>query len=390
LAAEFHTHSGADPRLAGGRLTIDISALAANYRLLRKLSGSARAAGVVKANAYGLGIETVAPALIAAGCVDFFVALPEEGIALRELAPDARIFVLAGLFEAEAAPFYAQAGLVPVLNTERDIAIWEAHCGIEGGALPCAIHVDTGMNRLGLTPEHALAYARENALTRALEPVLLMTHLACADEPMHPLNRRQVETFRRVRQAFGGVEASMANSAGIFLGDIAHFDLTRPGIALYGGQPVAGAAKPVRPVVTAEARIVQVRHARVGESASYGAAALKRDTTIAVTAVGYADGYHRSGSGAGVPLRSAVPAGAHGFVAGRRVPVLGRVTMDLTLFDVTDCGPDAVQPGDHIELFGPNIPIDEAAHAAGTIAYELLTSLGHRWQRRVTGTVEHG
>jgi alanine racemase len=146
--------------------------------------------------------------------------------------------------------------------------------------------------------------------------------------------------------------------------------------------------KPLRPVVTAEARIVQIRHAKAGESASYGAAALGRDTTIAVAAVGYADGYHRSGSGAGVPLRIAVRQGAQGYVAGRRVPVLGRVTMDLTLFDVTDCGPDAVQPGDHIELFGSNIPIDEAAHAAGTIAYELLTSLGHRWQRRVIGTVE--
>jgi alanine racemase len=389
VSAEFHTHSGADPRLAGGRLTIDIAALAANYRLLCRLSGNARAAGVVKANAYGLGIDVVAPALSAAGCEDFFVALPEEGLALRRLVPDARIFVLTGPFEAEAAPFYSQASLIPVLNTERDIAIWEAHCGVEGRALPCAIHVDTGMNRLGLTAERVIAYARENALTRALEPVLLMSHLACADEPMHPLNRKQIEAFQHVSAAFAGIEASISNSAGIFLGEAARFDLTRPGIALYGGQPVAGAAKPIRPVVTAEARIVQIRHAQAGESASYGGAAtLRRDTTIAITAVGYADGYHRSGSGAGVPLRSAVRQGAHGFVAGRRVPVLGRVTMDLTLFDVTDCGPDAVQPGDHVELFGPNIPIDEAAHAAGTIAYELLTSLGQRWQRRVTGAVE--
>jgi alanine racemase len=154
---------------------------------------------------------------------------------------------------------------------------------------------------------------------------------------------------------------------------------------------VNGKVEPLRPVVTAEARIVQVRHAKAGESASYGAAAaLSRDTTIAVVAVGYADGYHRSGSGAGVPLRAAVPQGAQGFVAGRRVPVLGRVTMDLTLFDVTDCAPDEEQPGDHIELFGPNIPIDEAAYAAGTIAYELLTSLGSRWQKRVTGAVADG
>jgi alanine racemase len=388
---EFHSHSGADPRLAGGRLTIDVSALTANYRLLCELSGGARTAGVVKANAYGLGVDIVVPALLAAGCADFFVALPEEGIAVRRLAPDARIFVLAGLFEAEAAPFYSESRLIPVLNTQRDITIWEAHCGTEGAALPCAIHVDTGMNRLGLTVERALTYARENALTRALEPVLLMTHLACGDEPLHPLNRKQIEAFQRVREAFGGVEASMANSPGIFLGEAARFDLTRPGIALYGGQPVNGATKPLRPVVTAEARIVQIRRAKAGESASYGGhAMLARDTTIAVAAVGYADGYHRSGSGAGVPLRTAVPQGARGFVAGRRVPVLGRVTMDLTLFDITDCAPDAVQPGDHIELFGPNVPIDEAAHAAGTIAYELLTSLGRRWQRRVVGMATDG
>jgi alanine racemase len=391
LTAEFHSLSGADPRLAGGRLTIDISALAENYRLLSRLSGGARTAGVVKADAYGLGLGVVVPALFAAGCADFFVALPEEGLAVRKLAPEARIFVLAGLFEAEAAPFYSQARLVPVLNTQRDIAIWEAHCGTQGSALPCAIHVDTGMNRLGLTEERVLAYARENVLTHALEPVLLMSHLACADEPMHPLNRRQIESFRRVGAAFDGIEASLANSAGIFLGEAARFDLTRPGIALYGGQPVAGAPKPIRPVVTAEARIAQIRRVKAGGSASYGAAAaLMRDTTIAVATVGYADGYHRAGSGAGVPLRAAVPQGAHGFISGRRVPVLGRVTMDLTLFDVTDCGPDAVQPGDHIELFGPNIPIDEAALAAGTIAYELLTSLGHRWQRHVVGAPADG
>jgi alanine racemase len=391
LTAEFHSLSGADPRLAGGRLTIDISALAENYRLLSRLSGGARTAGVVKADAYGLGLGVVVPALLAAGCADFFVALPEEGLAVRKLAPEARIFVLAGLFEAEAAPFYSQARLIPVLNTQRDIAIWEAHCGTQGSALPCAIHVDTGMNRLGLTEERVLAYARENVLTHALEPVLLMSHLACADEPMHPLNRRQIESFRRVRAAFDGMEASLANSAGIFLGEAARFDLTRPGIALYGGQPVAGAPKPIRPVVTAEARIAQIRRVKAGGSASYGAAAaLMRDTTIAVATVGYADGYHRAGSGAGVPLRAAVPQGAHGFISGRRVPVVGRVTMDLTLFDVTDCGPDAVQPGDHIELFGPNIPIDEAALAAGTIAYELLTSLGHRWQRHVVGAPADG
>ncbi len=385
MAELFHTHSGADPRLSGGRLTIDLGALVENYRLLQRLSAPSTVACVVKADAYGLGVDAVVRALLKAGCTDFFVALPEEGLAVRDLAPKARIFVLTAPFEAEAARSFSNAQLIPTLNTQRDIALWEAHCGVEGAALPCAIHVDTGMNRLGLTPERAIAYARENALTRALQPVLVMSHFACADQPMHTLNRRQIESFQTVRSAFEGIESSMANSAGIFLGRSAHFDLTRPGIALYGGEPVAGAQNPMRPVVVAEARIVQIRHAKAGETVSYGATTtLARDTAVAVAAIGYADGYHRAASGSGVPLRNAVPEGGHGFIAGRRVPVLGRVTMDLTLFDVTECGLDAVQPGDHIELFGPNIPIDEAARAAGTISYELLTSLGHRWHQRVT------
>ena len=389
--AEEHSFllAGADPRLAGGRLTIDLRALVANYHALQHLCAPASVAGVLKADAYGLGAEFVAPALLKAGCDHFFVALPEEGRHLRNVAPDAAIFVLAGLFEAEAAPFYSDAQLIPVLNTEREIAIWEAHCGVVGEALPCALHVDTGMNRLGLSIEQAIAFAEDNALTQAVQPILLMSHLAVGDNPLHPLNRRQIESFQKVRQSYGGIEASLANSAGIFLGKGAHFELARAGIALYGGAPVAGLKNPMLPVVTAEARIIQIRKVGAGETISYGATVtLERPSTIAVTAVGYADGFMRSLSGSGVPLRGLIARGGHGFAGGRRVPVIGRITMDLTMFDITDCGHDALQPGDFIELFGPNIPIDEAAEAAGTIAYELLTSLGARWQRHVIGIDE--
>ena len=376
--------AGADPRLAGGRLTINLHSLVANYHALQHMCAPASVAGVLKADAYGLGVEFVAPALIKAGCGHFFVALPEEGRRLRDLAPDAAIFVLAGLFEAEAAPFYSDSLLIPVLNTEREIAIWEAHCGIVGEALPCAIHVDTGMNRLGLSVEQATAFAEDNALTKAVKPILLISHFATADTPLHPLNRRQIETFQKIRQSFNGMEASIANSAGVFIGKGAHFDLTRPGIALYGGAPVTGLKNPMLPVATAEARIIQLRNVAPGETVSYGATVtVDRPTTLAVTAVGYADGYMRTLSGSGVPLRTAVPQGGMGFAAGRRVPVIGRITMDLTIFDVTDCGHDVLQPGDFVELFGENIPIDEAADAAGTIAYELLTSLGPRWHRHV-------
>lgn len=374
-----------DPRICGGRLSIDVAALAANYRLLSSRAHPARVAGVVKANAYGLGLDVVAPVLWAEGCRIFFVALPQEGVTLRALLPEAEIYVLAGLFESQAAQIYGEAGLIPVLNDEADISIWEAY-GWDGDDVsrPCAIHVDTGMNRLGLSGQQVKRFFHENKLTRALSPQLLMSHLACADEPSAPLNRQQLESFQIFDRLFSGIDSSLANSSGIFLGSDYAFDIVRPGIALYGGAPQAGIANPMRPVATVEARIVQVRHAKAGESVSYGAAqTLDRDTIIAVAGTGYADGLHRSLSGAGVPLRNALLSGGYGFIAGRRVPILGRVTMDLTLFDVTDLGAGAVSHGDWIELFGPNIAIDEAAAAAGTIPYELLTSLGARYHRRV-------
>lgn len=382
-------HEGADPRLAGGRLTIDLEALSENYRLLVRQAAPAAVAGVVKADAYGLGAAHVAPVLWEAGCRMFFVALPEEGIALRAILPEAEIYVLNGLFGPEAAPAYGKHRLLPVLGSPADLSCWEAF-GWDGDVpRPCAIHVDTGMNRLGLSPDEAIAFAGDNSLTGAITPCLLMSHLACADEPQDALNRKQLESFQAVRQAFSETDSSLANSAGAFLGPDFAFDLVRPGIALYGGQPVNGATNPMKTVVTAEARVVQVRHARAGEAVSYGAThRLTRDTIVAVASVGYADGYHRASSGSGVPLRRDDSGGGHGFLHGRKVPVLGRVTMDLTMFDVTDLGADAVTVGDWVELFGPNITIDDAATAAGTISYELLTSLGRRYHRHYAGV--HG
>ena len=379
--------AGPPPPLAGGRLTIDLSALAANYRLLAERSRPAKAAAVVKADAYGLGIEPVSRALWAAGCRHFFVAMPQEGLALRAVLPEAHIFVFNGLFGTEAAAAYREARMVPVLNSQSDISIWEAHGWDGEQPRPCAIHVDTGMNRLGLTAERAKALAEDNALTGALSPLLVLSHLACADQPDDAMNRRQLESFQSLRALFPQSESSLANSGGIFLGGDFLCDLTRCGIALYGGRPVSGKPNPMRPVVAAEARVAQVRRIAAGETVSYGATQVTRDTIIAVCSVGYADGYPRAASGAGVPLRQTPGArsGAAGFIQGRRVPVLGRVTMDLTLFDVTDLGPGAVAVGDHIELFGPNMPIDEVAEAAGTIAYELLTSLGRRYQSDYVG-----
>ncbi|WP_235911657.1 alanine racemase [Mesorhizobium xinjiangense] len=381
MSDEIHIHeTGADSRFAGGFLTIDLSALVANYRALARTSRPARTAAVVKADAYGLGTVPVVKALVKAGCEDFFVALPEEGVAVRQIAPKARIFVLGGLFGSEAAPIYGEHGMIPVLNSLAEIATWEAFCGDEGARHPCAIHVDTGMNRLGLSAADVAAFTDDNSLTGAIQPILVMSHLACADDRGQPMNHRQLGAFRGLLPAFGKVEASLANSAGIVLGHDYHFDLTRPGIALYGGSP--NGRVDMEPVVTASARIVQIRLAAAGEFASYGAGTrLARDTIIAVAGVGYADGFHRSASGAGVVMRGDGSPGGHGFVNGARVPILGRITMDTTLFDVTDLGEDAVSRGDLIELFGPNIPIDEASATAGTIAYELLTGIGRRYHR---------
>ncbi|MEX0408411.1 alanine racemase [Aquibium sp. LZ166] len=376
----FHIReAGTKPHLAGGRLTIDLRSLQANYRALAKVAAPAGVAGVVKADAYGIGIADVVPALAAAGCDTFFVALPEEGFAVRRAAPQSRIFVLNGLFGLDAAETYARSQLIPVINTAIDLTIWERFCGRQGAAHPCAIHVDTGMNRLGITPAEAIAFADENMLTRAVNPVLLMSHLACADQRDDPKNRKQLEIFRNVGRAFGEMEASLVNSSGLLLGRDFHFGLTRPGIAVYGGSPAPGVT--MRTVVTAEARVAQIRYVKAGETISYGATSvLQRDSIIAVAAVGYADGFPRAASGSGVPIRQLFP-GGNGFVNGRRVPIIGRVTMDLTMFDVTDLGADGIATGDHIELFGPNLPIDEAARAAGTISYELLTRLGQRYHR---------
>ena len=364
------------PDLAGGRLTIDLGAVAANWRQLAARSRPARCAAVVKADAYGLGAERVVPALAAAGCDTFFVALPDEAMAVRRLAPDARCFVLNGVHAGSLA-MMAEAGIIPVLSSVEQIRLWRD----AGQGRPCALHVDTGMNRLGLTVGEALELAADASARGALNLVHVMSHFACADTPDHPLNQRQAESFQRVASAFAGIESSLSNSAATLTGGALGFAMTRPGIALYGGEAVTGIENQMRPVVTLEARIVQIRHAMAGETVSYGATqTLARDTAIAVVSVGYADGYPRAGSGAGVPMRERVAGGLHGFVGGRRVPVLGRVSMDLTCFDVTGV-PDAALDAGWIELIGPNMPLDEAARACGTIGYELLTGLGPRYRR---------
>lgn len=379
-----HTPTRSTLPVAGedhARLTIDLSALADNWRAMVRRSGAARTAAVLKADAYGIGLEPAARTFHLAGARDFFVATPAEGAALRATLPDARIYVLSGMWAGSERLFF-EFDLVPVIASEEQLAVFMAAVS-DGSDHPCVLHVDTGMSRLGLRVEDALALAGDVARPASFSPIMLLSHLACADDPNHPLNRQQLQRFRTAVDAFDGIDATLANSAGIFLGEEYHFTLTRPGISLYGGAAVNDAPNPMKPVVTAEARILQVREAKAGESVSYGATTVfTRDTRIAVAAVGYADGYMRALSGSGVPLRKTNVPGAGGVLHGRTVPLIGRVTMDLTHFDVTDLPEGSVRPGDFIELFGRNMPIEDVARAGGTIDYELLTSLGRRYERR--------
>jgi alanine racemase len=359
--------------IAAARVTIDTGAIVANWRALAALSGKAETGAVLKADAYGLGAGPVARALGRAGCRTFFVATVPEGVELRAAVPDARIFVLLGLWPGWEASLIA-SNLIQVLASDEQLVAFRA-MGLDHAF---ALNFDTGMNRLGFAPEEAAALAAMGE-----KPVMVMSHLACSGERDHPLNIRQRESFQTVRRCFEGIESSLSSSGAIYLGPDYHCDLTRPGIALYGGEPIADEPNPMRSVVHAEARILQIRQAAAGEFISYGAThKLTRDSRLAIVGAGYADGWQRALSGSGVPLRQELRLGGHGFVAGHKVPVLGRVTMDLTTFDVTDVEEDAVRTGDYISLFGHGITLDEAAHSAGTIAYELLTSLGKRYERR--------
>ena len=360
-----------DERIAGGRLTIDLGALVANWRMLAERSAPARCAAVVKANAYGLGIEDAVPALVSAGCRTFFVALPDEAVRVRQVAPEASIYVLNGVF-GDALDLYRAHGIRPGIGSLEDARVLAT-----GEPLPAALHVDTGMTRLGLTVAEAEALAN-GPLRAALDLRLLMTHFACADDLGHPKTDRQLEEFKQIASLYPGVPRSVSNSAATFVGGDCRFDIVRPGVALYGGEALNNVPNGSRPVVKLEGRIVQLRTAKAGETVGYGGTVtLTRTTKIAVVSVGYADGFHRA-AGGGVPMRTVTPKG-HGWIADRFVPLLGRVSMDLTAYDVTDV-PNIAQ-GDWIEMFGPHVPIDDVARAAGTIGYELLTGLGTRFAR---------
>jgi alanine racemase len=363
---------------AGGILTIDLAAIADNWRTLGRHIMPAECAAVIKADGYGCGIEMVARTLAKTGCRTFFVADLAEARKAREAAPEAAIYVLNGLMSGTAAS-YGDIRARPVIGSMLELAEWDAFTAThqwQGGA---ALHVDTGMNRLGISLNEAAALApRIRAENHGI--TLLMSHLVSSEIPNDPLNARQIAAFREVRIMYRGIPSSLANSSGIFLGATAHCDVVRPGVALYGVNPTPGARNPMRPVVGLQARIAQVRTVPRGETVGYNAGwTAKRTTRIAVVAVGYADGYLRAASA------SDLAPGGDAIVAGVGCPLAGRVSMDLLAVDITGLPDNAARRGELVTLIGDQITVDDLARSAGTIGYEVLTSLGRRYHRVYRG-----
>lgn len=331
----------------------------------------------MKADAYGLGADRVVPALATAGCRRFFVAHLDEALDILPHVPPGEVAVLNGLMAGTEKTF-VETGIVPVLNRIDEIDRWRMTAADHGRPLPAFVHIDTGMNRLGLPAGELDLLAAEPGRLDGIRVLAWMSHPASADDPDNPMTGRQIARFRSALSRLPPAPASLANSPALFLGPEWRFDLVRPGSALYGINPTPKAENPMRPVLRMAARVLQVRHVDSPMTVGYGAAhSVMRPGRVATVAVGYADGYSRSLSGAG-----------HVFVAGFLAPVIGRVSMDLLTVDVTDV-PDAhMRPGTFVEIIGPHRPVDQVAREAGTIGYEILARLGRRFHRMYRGVGE--
>lgn len=336
-------------------LSVDLGAIVRNWRALdAHVSHGCETAAVVKGDGYGCGAGAVAKALAVAGARTFYVAVPSEGVQLREaLGAGPVIYVLGGYGPAEAQSYQA-ADLRPVLNSAMQYRDWFA-----GPRGPASVQLDTGMNRLGMEPGELAELGPPDDRT-----VLVMSHMGCADDPSHPMNVKQLAAFRDMTASMACAR-SLSATAGALLGGDYHFDMVRIGIGLYGGWPFQNA----EPVVGVHAPIIQIRDLEAGETVGYGAAFVASGPTrIATISAGYADGLIRY-----------LGHGASAFLGGQRVPLAGRVSMDLITLDVTEV---ECQPGDMVEILGPNQSIDDLARDAGTIGHEILTSLGPRYARR--------
>lgn len=352
---------------ATARLKINLAAIKQNYAVVAAQAAQAECAAVVKADAYGLGMAEVV------GCLKdtvetFFVAQPEEGCTLRALLPKKRIFVLHG-FALGRPEILAQNRLIPVLNSLEQIRQWRSFCAQDGCEHPAALQFDTGMSRFGISEDDLTDDSLEE-----FRPVLLVSHLACADQVDHPANEMQRERFVRMCRAFPGVPRSLSATSGVFLGQEYHFELVRPGVALHGVLPNGGIS-PFKPVVTLEAQILQILSIKSGDFVGYGFAyRAQSPMRVATVGIGYADGIFRSFSGSGAL-----------WAGDKRLPVLGRVSMDSLAVDVTQLTAEECKEGDWLSIIGPQQDVTTIAEMTGTIGYEILTSLGRRFARYYYG-----
>lgn len=365
------------PDRAGAVLTIDLAAIVENWRILsRKLNTPCDCGAVVKADAYGLGAANVATALAGAGCKTFYVAHVEEGLSLRKvLGQDARIIVMHGPNPGTEGDI-ARHGLIPVLSTPDQILRWRSFATQADVLQETIIQIDTGMNRLGLSEAEFTDHLNDPEGFQSLTPLALMSHLACAGTPDHPMNRNQQERFASAlstfRTKFPDAKGSLSNSSGIFLGDSWHYDFARPGASLYGLKPQPGAPNPMLPVVRLQAKILQVRRVDSTDTVGYGATFRAADgSKLATVSIGYADGFLRSLSNKGRAM-----------LDGLTVPVAGTVSMDLLTFDISNVPDSSLVPGAMIDVLNQDHTADDLADEAETIGYEILTSLGQRYARR--------
>ena len=358
------------PRDAGAILTIDADALRSNYAIIKNAVPKAEVAAVVKADAYGIGLEPASRVFSEAGCKTFFVAHGFEGVSLRKLLPNARIFVLNGAAEG-LEPIFLLHNLVPVLNSLSQIGAWRNLAKAQNRSLDVALHIDTGMNRLGLSPADCQDLADPQTL-KGLHIVHVMSHLACADQPAHEMNKRQLALFNSLRKTLCAAPASLANSAASLSRPDFHLDMVRVGIALYGGNPFGSLPNPMRTVATLKARILQRRESAEGETVGYGATyALKKTARLATAAIGYADGLPRLLSNRGRGY----------FSNGGFASIVGRVSMDSITLDVSDLPEEACTPETWVEVMGAHVGVDEVADLSETISYEILTGITSRVAR---------
>ena len=360
-----------NPDTATAILTVDLGALADNWQMLNRMFAGADLGGVVKADAYGVGVKQAAPALWQAGCRTFFVATIDEGAELRRLLPESAIHVMGGLLGA-TEPTFIEHGLVPVLNSLGEIEAWGRFCRKQNSRFDADIHIDTGMCRLGLPADEVAALKAEPERIADFQVVTWLSHMASADETESPQNTRQLSQLSDALAGLPLAPVSFANSSTVFLGPEYHFDAGRPGAALYGVNPTPGRPNPMGQAIRLQGKILQIRGVDPHESVGYGAThRVAAKGRIATVGVGYADGYLRSLSNRG-----------RAFIDGHEVPVVGRVSMDLITLDVTNVPEDIIHPGTLVDLIGPDYDVDAIAHDAGTIGYEILTSLGKRYHRR--------